>query len=733
MPPRFPPRRYDRAFDPGWVYGTEPRGVADAGLVPVEWDGLSLNTGDQGDGGLFSIIENVEGWLDSPPLNGNDAARSIADGSAWGPKTLGARHVTLHGAATGPRDQLGWLRGQLAARAAARYPAPLTITDGGLDRSLTADVRGGTEQFRQTWLSRSAFRWQVTLTAADPVLYDTAWRTARLSAETGEDTGRVYQREFTWNYAVALPAEHDAARQRGQLARSGLGAVRRRLHRVADGQRGGRRDPAGPARRGNADPGGDRLADRRGGGRAVPRVVHLARLPADGDPPGDLLPLVPVHRRARLHHLDVEVGVGVTMTEFGPRPVMSLPGEWTFWADTIVGRTAADPSIPLGPVDVAQFWCTSRLSGFGTGGVMLSLPCGLPSDRLLALWSWRLWCYYDNELYWCGVPSGISDENGSTMVNLTLTELPGYLKKRQWSWHPAWETPPGGMEQTAIARILADPVRAVGMRIETDPGPVPVIRDRRYEFLESDSQGQLLANLCGVENGPEFRTEYRTTEQGNPECILRIGYPRVGSGDAGLGVSIPGAALGYRAAWDSDQLRNWTYAVGDLKSDAPEGTPRPTVLRYIPHDGMPQLDAVDDWPGTFLESTLLERAETMLRTQAVPALQLTATPPESFPPITRYYVGDDVTVRAVTPLLPGGLDVTGRLAQIDVNAAEGTAIWTVTTPSPPPLYRETLTRRLDRLDTTMRQQFHSGPTSRDWPEGAADPDATGPQHPEEDR
>jgi len=406
--------------------------------------------------------------------------------------------------------------------------------------------------------------------------------------------------------------------------------------------------------------------------------------------------------------------MGMSAPLLDVRPVVSLPGHWTFWADTIVGRTANDPPVPLGPVDVAQFWCTSRLSGYGSGGVMVSLPCGLPSDRLLALWSWRLWCFYDNDLYWCGVPSGIIDENGASTVTLTLTELPGYLKKRVMDAVGGWETPPGGLEQTEIARWLADGdvftrvLSDVGVRVVTDPGPGKV-RDRKYEFLESDSRGQLLSNLAGVMDGPEFRSEYRMTNEGRPECIFKIAYPRVGSGAAGLGVSVPGAALGYRAAWDSDQLRNWTWAVGDLPSDAPEGTPRPVVLRRNIHDGSPRLDAVDDWPGTVLVSTLEERARTMAVTQAVPALQLTATPPESFPPITRYYVGDDVTVRAVTPLLPGGLDVTGRLAQIDVNAAEGTAIWTVTTPSPPPQYREALTQRLDRLDTTTRALFHAGP------------------------
>lgn len=411
--------------------------------------------------------------------------------------------------------------------------------------------------------------------------------------------------------------------------------------------------------------------------------------------------------------------------DLGVRPVVSLPGKWTFWADMMgewdePGRIWT-PGARLGPVDVAQFWCTSRLSGFGSGGVTLPLPCGLPSERLLRLWSWRLWCFYDNELYWCGVPSGIIDENGAAMVTLTLTELPGYLKKRVWD-----VTAPIGVfrqvEQTFIASSIASPAQQIGCHIITDPGP-GVLRDRLYEYLEGDSRAQLLMNLSSVLDGPEFRAEYGMGLQGRPECRLKIGYPRVGSGAAGLGVEVPGSALGYRASWDSDQLRTWTFAVGDVQENAPPGTQRPTALQQNPQWDLPRLDAVDDWPGTIVYSTLRERAKSMSETHASPALELTATPPESYPPITRYGVGDDVTVRAVTPLLPNGLTVTGRLIQIDVNAAEGTAVWTVSTPSPPPAYREALTKRLDRIDNKVTTMFHSGPKWIDWqnPEGAVPP------------
>lgn len=193
MPPRVIRRRYDRGFD--WAY--DPANVAPpvvgGGLIGVLWDGLSLNTGDPG------IVENVEGWEDSPPLEGHDAERSIADGAAWGPKTRHARLITVHGAAAGPRDQLQWFRDQLTARAASREPAPLEVTIG--ERTLVADVRAGTDRYKQHALGPGAFRYEVTLTAADPYLYEASWRDAELRTGGGEDTGRPYPVEYAWRYA----------------------------------------------------------------------------------------------------------------------------------------------------------------------------------------------------------------------------------------------------------------------------------------------------------------------------------------------------------------------------------------------------------------------------------------------------------------------------------------------------------------------------------------------------
>jgi hypothetical protein len=194
------PRAYDRAFD--WMYDYTPPARPDLGvlLVPITWDGLNLNPGDMiSQGGLCTIVENVTGWLDSPPLDGNDTALVISDGSAWGPKVLGARTIVISGAVAGPRDQLAAFRDQLAVRAASRQPADLSITDDGLGRTLTAQVRADTAQYQQTWVAPVCWRYQVTLTAADPVLYEDTWQTATLSP-TLSSTGRLYQKVYQWTY-----------------------------------------------------------------------------------------------------------------------------------------------------------------------------------------------------------------------------------------------------------------------------------------------------------------------------------------------------------------------------------------------------------------------------------------------------------------------------------------------------------------------------------------------------
>jgi len=405
--------------------------------------------------------------------------------------------------------------------------------------------------------------------------------------------------------------------------------------------------------------------------------------------------------------------VGLPLALDPREPNVPLPDKWTFWAETMV-----PPYRPLGNVDVSSFYCVRRLGAFGHGNVTVNLPCGLDTDTMLNLWGWRLWAMYAGEPYWCGVPTGLADQNGSEHVQFTLIELPGYLTRRQQDQHPFVEfgsaAGPGGnppeqtVEQTFIAEQLAAPAREVGVVIVREPGPGKG-RRRKYEFLEGGSLGQLLINLCGVLDGPEFRIEYRTAAGGRPQCVLHIAYPRVGNDQAGLGVSVPGAILNYRYQMDSDQLRTHTFAVGDLPADAGEDDTRPVVVAVLPsHPHLPRLDAVDDWPGTILLPTLRERAITAGTINSIGAQSVQGSPPEAYPPLTSYGPGDTVTVRAVTPLIPDGVEFPARLEQVEVNAATGIATWSASFTQPPQATRLSLNGGLIKMATATSQLFHSG-------------------------
>jgi hypothetical protein len=200
-------RRYLPIFVPPPEPPPRPPGVPE--FVLIRWDGMDLQVSEgEGDNWFTGIVTLVTGWYASPPLDGNNAARALSDGAIRGHKLLGAREIAITGAAAGPRARLMQWRDLLAHRAADRMPVELEIGDPQLGHTLTATVRADTESFRHEFFAGPlAFRYEVTLTATDPLLYGQEWHQAVLSTETAADAGRRYDPPPRW------PRRYDAPPQ----------------------------------------------------------------------------------------------------------------------------------------------------------------------------------------------------------------------------------------------------------------------------------------------------------------------------------------------------------------------------------------------------------------------------------------------------------------------------------------------------------------------------------------
>lgn len=378
---------------------------------------------------------------------------------------------------------------------------------------------------------------------------------------------------------------------------------------------------------------------------------------------------------------------------------------WTFWADN-----AVSPFTDIGPVQVVAFTANWVLSGFGSGEATIAVSpnSSLTRAALMQLWTWRLWAFYQGQPVWCGCPTGVTDV-GSLTVTVSLSELPGYLALKQYALNHTYT----GVEQCTIASDLASPLANIGVPVVTQPGS-GVNRDRTYTFLQS-TRDQLLTELSQVINGPEFRSEY--SNPANPACTLKIAYPRVGVA-SGLAVIVPHGAISFRASWASDMMRTRTFAVGDVAPNAPTTATKPVVTIVAPQAGVPELDHVDDWPGVSVTATLNEYASAYSQSYASPALALEAVMPLMSPPLGSYNVGDDVSVVLADPLVPSGLNATGRLTAISLDAGSGTATWTVTIALPRPRRYATLAAQLKALHRKTAAIFH---TNMSAPPGGINP------------
>jgi hypothetical protein len=352
------------------------------------------------------------------------------------------------------------------------------------------------------------------------------------------------------------------------------------------------------------------------------------------------------------------------------------------------------------------------LNGWGNGEAVIPInqEGSISRADLFRFYGWRLWASYQNVPVWAGLPTGLEDTGGSS-VTVSFIELPGYLERKQHAMR--WNMT--NQEQTLIAAGLAGRLENIAVPIVRDPGP-GFNRTRSYDYLEGESRGELLQNLSavggaeGATTGPQFRSEYDINPvSGRPRCTLKIGWPRVGGSASGLGLNVPGDVSGFTAQWSGERYRNRTFAVGDLADTAPATARRPVEMVYRPQYGVPNLDYVDDYPGVILRATLRERAQAQAAIYQDPSLELTASVPLHLPAITSYGVGDDVAVNITDELMPDGMKFTGVLNEVAVNAAEGTADWTITVPQPPPrLGRDYVSGRLSAINSQLGRIWRAG-------------------------
>lgn len=166
-------------------------------LPEVNWAGLALN--DERADGTALVVSNFSGWYGTSDATVGDVARALVDGMVPGPKVLGPAEMTLEGyVAGGTRATVMGALDALAARAGARDPAVMVVSDPRLGRSEQRELRA-TGALSATWIGPNAFSYNVALRATDPRRYSTQLNSVTLFRGTGE-TGRLYPRTYSWRY-----------------------------------------------------------------------------------------------------------------------------------------------------------------------------------------------------------------------------------------------------------------------------------------------------------------------------------------------------------------------------------------------------------------------------------------------------------------------------------------------------------------------------------------------------
>ncbi|MFF4777514.1 hypothetical protein ACFY05_32125 [Microtetraspora fusca] len=150
--------------------------------------------------GVDWIVEAEDGWSSSPPVRALTEPRNSTDGAWGGPGLYGPRVVTLSGRAVAP-DRLTMLAAKDRIKAAVnpRTLVQLVVAEDHLTR--VANVRMS-DQVALTDEGSFAFRWALTVVAADPRRYAATPMSGTTTLPASLTAGRTYSRTYSVTYGA---------------------------------------------------------------------------------------------------------------------------------------------------------------------------------------------------------------------------------------------------------------------------------------------------------------------------------------------------------------------------------------------------------------------------------------------------------------------------------------------------------------------------------------------------
>jgi hypothetical protein len=280
------------------------------------------------------------------------------------------------------------------------------------------------------------------------------------------------------------------------------------------------------------------------------------------------------------------------------------------------------------------------------------------------------------DLVWGGIVWTSRYSSAGGVLELTAADFLSYFDHRL-VLDPADLSRPvsfTGTDQLAVARGLLAQAQTpeagdLGV-VVTGPGSSGVLRTVSYASADLKSVAEVLRDLADTDDGFDFAFDVRYDESGQPERLLRLGYPRLGSAGAGAYVWEHGANL-VDFVWPSDAASMATRVLGMGNADA-GGVP---VVRSDPGataGGWPLLEAaaapVDTTDAAMLAAHVAGELAARRRPVVLPELTVRA---DLDPVVGSYSVGDDARIVVADPFFAGDqLDVTVRLLGLSVTPGD---------------------------------------------------------------